>query len=95
MKVLSKTFEKVLSNDGYGEPYPNTPSRGVTREGYASHTPTLRKPKFRFMNADAFQMPSAAFALRPLRALWCTAPHIYHSLNIKSRRRPFGFIDVY
>ncbi|MBU4373084.1 MAG: hypothetical protein KJ714_01315 [Euryarchaeota archaeon] len=22
-----------LSNDGYGAPYPNTPSRGVTREG--------------------------------------------------------------
>jgi len=52
MKGLSKTFEKGLSNDGYGKPYPNTPSRGVTREGYASHTPTLRKPKSRFMNAD-------------------------------------------
>ncbi len=37
-KVLSKTFEKGLSNDGYGTPYPDTPSRGVTREGYASHT---------------------------------------------------------
>ena len=22
-----------FSNDGYGAPYPNTPSRGVTREG--------------------------------------------------------------
>ena len=22
-----------FSNDGYGTPYPNTPSRGVTREG--------------------------------------------------------------
>ncbi len=39
-KVLSKTFEKGLSrnfgkvpsNDGYGAPYPNTPSRGVTRD---------------------------------------------------------------
>ena len=37
-KVLSKTFEKGLSNDGYGAPYPDTPSRGVTREGYAQHT---------------------------------------------------------
>ncbi len=44
-KVLSKTFEKGLSNDGYGTPYPDTLSRsqsvsktGVTREGYASHT---------------------------------------------------------
>lgn len=26
-----KNFGKVLSNDGYGAPYPNTPSRGVTR----------------------------------------------------------------
>ncbi len=32
-KVLSKTFKKGLSNDGYGAPYPDTPSRGVTREG--------------------------------------------------------------
>jgi hypothetical protein len=32
MKVLSKTFEKGLSNDGYGTPYPDTPSRGVTRD---------------------------------------------------------------
>ncbi len=36
-----------FSNDGYGTPYPDTPSRGVTREGYAKHTPTLRKPKYR------------------------------------------------
>ena len=27
-----------FSNDGYGAPYPNTLSRGVTREGYALHT---------------------------------------------------------
>ncbi len=27
-----------FSNDGYGAPYPDTPSRGVTREGYAKHT---------------------------------------------------------
>ncbi len=27
-----------FSTDGYGVPYPNTPSRGVTREGYAKHT---------------------------------------------------------
>ncbi len=38
-KVLSKTFEKVLSN-----------------EGYAKHTPTLRKPKFRFSN-DGYGAP--------------------------------------
>jgi hypothetical protein len=57
MKVLSKTFKKVLSNegyakhtptlrkpkfrfsnDGYGTPYPDTHTRGVTREGYALHT---------------------------------------------------------
>jgi hypothetical protein len=30
MKVPSKTFKKGLSNDGYD---PDTPSRGVTREG--------------------------------------------------------------
>ncbi len=44
MKVLSNegyakhtpTLRKPkfrFSNDGYGAPYPNTPSRGVTREG--------------------------------------------------------------
>jgi hypothetical protein len=37
-KVLSKTFKKGLSNDGYGTPYPNTPSRGVSRDRYAKHT---------------------------------------------------------
>ncbi len=32
-----------FSNDGYGAPYPDTPSRGVTREGYAKHTLYLIK----------------------------------------------------
>ncbi|MDP2767287.1 MAG: hypothetical protein Q8O41_07550 [Candidatus Methanoperedens sp.] len=32
-----------FSNDGYGTPYPNTPSRGVTREGYAKYTLYLIK----------------------------------------------------
>jgi len=37
-KGLSKTFKKGLSNDGYGTPYPDTPSRGVSRDRYAKHT---------------------------------------------------------
>ncbi len=27
-----KNFKKVLSNDGYGAPYPDTSSRDVTRD---------------------------------------------------------------
>ena len=36
--VRTENFRKGLSNDGYGTPYPDTPSRGVSRDRYASHT---------------------------------------------------------
>ncbi len=50
-KVLSKTFEKGLSkrfetfskDNTYASAYVDTPSRGVTREGDASHTLYLIK----------------------------------------------------
>ncbi len=38
-KGLSKNFRKVLSNDGYGAPYPDTPSRGVTRDVIKGRNP--------------------------------------------------------
>ncbi len=45
-KVLSKTFKKGLSNDGYGAPYPDTSSRsqsvsktGVTRDVIKGRNP--------------------------------------------------------
>ncbi len=46
-KVLSKTFKKGLSKRF--ETFSKV-------EGYAKHTPTLRKPKFRFSN-DGYGAP--------------------------------------
>jgi|GEM_PF-6191749 len=42
-KVLSKTVASVYTAHTYASAYVDTPSRGVTREGYASHTLYLIK----------------------------------------------------
>ncbi len=37
-----KNFMKVLSDDGYGAPYPDTPSRGVTRDVIKGRNPCMK-----------------------------------------------------
>ncbi len=63
-KVLSKTVAPLYFADTYAHRHTYTFKKGLSKrfetfskvEGYAKHTPTLRKPKFRFSN-DGYGVP--------------------------------------
>jgi hypothetical protein len=47
-KVLSKTVVPLYFADTYAHRHTQTFKKGLSNEGYAKHTPTPRKPGYRF-----------------------------------------------
>jgi len=75
MKTSSSTIERGFARM-------KTFEKGLSNKGYASHTPTLRKPKFRLTDAHGY----ASVEIRLIRVNPCSTSGAAHREGRKERK---------
>jgi hypothetical protein len=54
--------------------------KGLSKQGYAKHTPTLRKPKFRLTDARGYENKSVKIRLKNFKKVLSKEGHAKHAL---------------